>query len=303
MARTYGTIATAFWSHPTVRQWSPNAKLVAIYLMTGPESNGIGCYFLPPEIAAGRLRLEVTTISDHFEELERDGFVVRCRRTDYIMLPTFLKWNPVNSPKVAVSYVRLIDNLPSQIEFFDDFMAAMKSYGKHWPDEFRERLDRVCHMVSDRVCHTVSHTRRARAGADPIRSNPIRTGPDRAHPGRTGPTENLSREQARACAHEAPPTDASANGSDDSAGATSPPALATVGQAGESQKPTPADAEPEQRSRGMPPDERAYLESLGIMRRRDPPPTDDRPDEAALLAEARARYGGTAMPVLGEEAE
>ena len=47
MARDYGQIQSAFWTHPKIRSVGPDAKLIAAYLLTSPHTNGLGCFYLP----------------------------------------------------------------------------------------------------------------------------------------------------------------------------------------------------------------------------------------------------------------
>ena len=45
--REYGQVQSAFWQSIDVQSWSDEGKLLALYLLTGPHANGIGCFRLP----------------------------------------------------------------------------------------------------------------------------------------------------------------------------------------------------------------------------------------------------------------
>ena len=45
--RIYGAVQVCFWANAETQYLSDQGKLLAIYLLTGPHSNMIGCFRLP----------------------------------------------------------------------------------------------------------------------------------------------------------------------------------------------------------------------------------------------------------------
>ena len=45
--RFFGKIETGFWRNPKVNRLSDHAKLLAVYLLSCPHGNAIGCFVLP----------------------------------------------------------------------------------------------------------------------------------------------------------------------------------------------------------------------------------------------------------------
>ena len=45
--RDYGKVFSTFWTSDSTRGMSDDAKVLALYLLTGPHSNIIGCFRLP----------------------------------------------------------------------------------------------------------------------------------------------------------------------------------------------------------------------------------------------------------------
>ena len=110
MTGGYGQIQRAFWTHPDIRPISPGAKLIAAYLLTSRHTNGIGCFFAPPASIAGDLGMDIETVSQGFDELFRKGFIKHCEHTDYVLIPNFLKWNPMSNKNVAKARERELES-------------------------------------------------------------------------------------------------------------------------------------------------------------------------------------------------
>ena len=163
MARAYGQIQSAFWTHPTIRNATVEAKVIAAYLLTGPDSNGIGCFFAPPETMAGTLRMSAETVSKGLGELSRNGFLKRCATTDYVFIPNFLKWNEVSNTNVAKARVKELQAIPTQFAYLSDLIEDCKRFVNHWPKGF------------ETLCQTLCQTR---SNSEPNRSDPIRSDPE-----------------------------------------------------------------------------------------------------------------------------
>lgn len=53
--REYGSVQTQFWPDLALQNLSTHAKLLAVYLLTGPHTNMLGCFRLPTGEMGGRL--------------------------------------------------------------------------------------------------------------------------------------------------------------------------------------------------------------------------------------------------------
>jgi hypothetical protein len=56
--RSYGSVHTKFWINSDVQLLSPNAKLLALYLLTSPHTNMLGCFRLPIGYVVEDLQLD-----------------------------------------------------------------------------------------------------------------------------------------------------------------------------------------------------------------------------------------------------
>lgn len=161
--RDYGTIQSAYWTHPDVKCLSDGAKLLGAYLLTCPHANGLGCFHAPTGYIATDLGWEHETVSKRFAELFENGFCKRCERTEYVLIPNFLRWNPIANQNVAKARIVEYRGIPSHFQYFSDLAESMLQYGAFWPNGF------------ETVCQTLSKP-------DPTRTEPTLSGKDAEKP-------------------------------------------------------------------------------------------------------------------------
>lgn len=138
--REYGQVQCAFWSHPDVQELSDDGKLLALYLLTGPHSNGIGCFRVPDGYVMADLKWAPERVSKGFDELFQTGFSKRCSETDFVLLPKFLGWNPIANPNVAKARAEEAKSVPRKFQYFSDFITSLEQFGNHWADGFIKGL-------------------------------------------------------------------------------------------------------------------------------------------------------------------
>src|SRR3990167_9250410 len=138
--REYGQVQSAFWGHPDIAQISDQGKLLALYLLTGPQSNGLGCYRLPVGYVQSDLGWPEETVSKGFDELFRNGFCNRCERTKFVLIPGFLKWNTIANGNVAAAREKEFREIPSQFSLFQELANAILRHGRHLSNPFETLL-------------------------------------------------------------------------------------------------------------------------------------------------------------------
>lgn len=143
--REYGQIQCAFWQSPDAQDFTDTGKLLAAYLMTGPHSNGIGCYRLSDGYIGDDLGWSAEKVSKGFEELSAKGFAYRFERV--VLLPGFLRWNRVSNANVAKARFAEFEALPKG-EAKTRAARALLEFGAHWDDEARKGFERVCQTSS-----------------------------------------------------------------------------------------------------------------------------------------------------------
>lgn len=136
--REYGQIQCSYWERASEERWSSDATLLGAYLLTGPNSNGIGCYRLTFETVSGDLRWAVERVSSVFEELSRNGF---CNRFGTVVLmPQFLRFNPIANGNVAKARAGEFERIPNDEAKLAAALALLE-FGGHWEKGFVNRLE------------------------------------------------------------------------------------------------------------------------------------------------------------------
>ncbi|HFF3759543.1 TPA: hypothetical protein ACGCNR_001527 [Stenotrophomonas maltophilia] len=153
--REYGQIQCAFWQSQDAQEWTDAGKLLAAYLMTGPHSNGLGCYRCPDGYVMADLGWSLERVSEGFAELSRNGFAYRFEGV--VFLPGFLRWNKVANGNVAAARMAEFEALPKG-EAKARVAGAILKYVKHLGNDYRTVLQTVAETVAETVPTTVTQT-------------------------------------------------------------------------------------------------------------------------------------------------
>lgn len=156
--REYGQVQCAFWhsadalgNGPDNPALSDGGKLLALYLLTGPHSNGLGCYRMPDGYLMADLGWNAETIAERFAELSRKGFAYRF--DGVVFLPNFLRWNSIANPNVASARFKEFESLPKG-EAKSRLARAMLDFSNHWANGSRKVLETVAATVRQTVTQT-----------------------------------------------------------------------------------------------------------------------------------------------------
>lgn len=134
--RDYGRVYTKFWVSPDIMSLSDDAKLLALYLLTGQHSNALGCFRLPSGYVAADLGFNpLERVSKGFDELLRIGFVT-LGKGDWILLPKYLKFNAPENPNVGKMVVKLFEQIPQGSGLIPYASRAIVEFPKNLPTEF-----------------------------------------------------------------------------------------------------------------------------------------------------------------------
>lgn len=136
MARDFGKVRTAFWADDKVIAWPERLKFVALYLLTSPHTNAIGCFRVPAQYIAADTGLTVGQVNETLDALEREGFIARCAKTSFVWMRKYLEHNGIENGKVGTHCIRLAKVLPQSLPFLKDFevalTAALSLIGTTW---------------------------------------------------------------------------------------------------------------------------------------------------------------------------
>lgn len=146
--REYGQVQSAFWQSTDVKSWSDAGKLLALYLLTGPHANGIGCFRLPDGYVMADLGWVAETVSKGFSELFANGFAKRI--DGVVFIPNFLRWNRIANGNIAKARFGEFDALPKG-ESKRLAARAMLEFCAFWSDADRNRLETVSETVTETI--------------------------------------------------------------------------------------------------------------------------------------------------------
>jgi len=139
--RMYGSVQICFWENAETQNLSDQAKLLAIYLLTGPHSNMAGAFRLPDGYIREDLGWGIETVRKAFQELSKINFLTRDDERGWLVIHQFLKWNPIQNPKQAIGIQKIFNRVPTFSPVFKPFVNGLLAHGKYLSKEFEKSLD------------------------------------------------------------------------------------------------------------------------------------------------------------------
>lgn len=141
--RDYGKVYTAFWTSNDVQGMSEDARTIAIYLLTCPHGNMLGCFRLPMAYVAEDLNWDAERANDAFNELSSSGYIMRCPKTQWTLITQYLKWNLFENPNVAKAAVKAYDALNAPEVMKMTMTKTFVEHGKHVLESEMARIRKV----------------------------------------------------------------------------------------------------------------------------------------------------------------
>lgn len=138
--RIYGAIQTSFWESSDIQQLSDEAKLLAIYLLTGPHSNMLGCLRLPDGYIMEDLKWNNVAIQNAFNQLTEIDFLTRDTQTAWLIIHQFLRWNRIQNPRQGIGIQKLFDIVPEKSNVFKPLVNSLLTNKKYLTEGFVNHL-------------------------------------------------------------------------------------------------------------------------------------------------------------------
>jgi hypothetical protein len=115
MSRDYGKVRAQFWESESLRDLSVQAKFIALYLLTSPHTNAIGCFRLPVAYISHDTGIAGGALEKALAELRAANFAIPCERVPWVYIPNYLRHNPPENPNVWRKCVKELCGLPGEI--------------------------------------------------------------------------------------------------------------------------------------------------------------------------------------------
>lgn len=133
--RDYGKVQSTFWTSDDIRRLSDTARMLALYLLTGPHTNQIGCFRLPDGYVSEDLNWTIETVQKGFAELSENGFANRDEGSKWVFINNFLKWNEIENPNQGKSAIRLFDQVPNSSSVKVSLAKALKGFEHRFKED------------------------------------------------------------------------------------------------------------------------------------------------------------------------
>lgn len=144
--RDYGVVRTRFWEWAKRKSLSPEAKEMALYLLTCPHGNSLGCFRLPVAYIRedmGKTEREVTFA---LGALSAVGFLCRDMDSGWTWVVGFLEHNPIPNGKVGKAIGKMLEMVPPLVPFYADLLAGLHGL-EHFPPDLIDQL-RIRYLAS-----------------------------------------------------------------------------------------------------------------------------------------------------------
>lgn len=139
--RNYGKVYTAFWTSEDVLSMPEDSRTLALYLLTCPHSNMLGCFRLTNAYASDDLHWDVKRVSKAFQDLCTKGFIYRCERSFWVVIRCYLKWNQFENPNVGKAAGKLFNTItpPSAVKAL--LAAALREFSPLFPASVLDKFE------------------------------------------------------------------------------------------------------------------------------------------------------------------
>ncbi len=138
--RDYGVVHTKFWTEDDVQGLSDGAQLLFLYLLTGPHTTAAGCFRLPLAYISADRKWDHKTVLERFTELSGNGFAYRCENTEWVIIPKFLKHNPIPNPNCGLAVAKALDSLPKAFSRLPLLISMLEQFENRLPNGFMDGL-------------------------------------------------------------------------------------------------------------------------------------------------------------------
>ena len=122
--RDYGRVYSSFWTSHDTATLSDDARLLALYLLSGPHGTLAGVCRLPDGYVVEDLRWGSERVSEAFGELFDKGFANRCGTTKWVWICRFLTWNKPENPNQWTAARKIAESVPANCSWNAEFQRV-----------------------------------------------------------------------------------------------------------------------------------------------------------------------------------
>jgi hypothetical protein len=139
--RTYGRVPTIVWLQ---KYPSEDVRTLRLYAMSGPHSNGVGCYRLPVSYIGEDLSWNIERASEALRQALAVGLIDYDYEALWMRIPGHFETSPIESPNGAKNLMPFIEAVPKESSVFFPFIRELAAFSSKFPRGFLEGLRSPC---------------------------------------------------------------------------------------------------------------------------------------------------------------
>jgi hypothetical protein len=149
--RDYGIVRIRFWEWAKRKELDADERELALYLLTSPHGNSLGCYRLPMAYLCDDLAKDAGTVAKALARLSAIGFLERDEASGWTWIRGFLDHNPIPNRNVGKAIEKQVDAVPVGVPFYADLIGTLRSGDKALSPAFLDRMEERFRNRSDTV--------------------------------------------------------------------------------------------------------------------------------------------------------
>lgn len=115
--RDYGKVHASFWTSETTRNLSPEAQLLALYLLSCQHATMAGVYRIPLAYISEDTGWVPERLRNGFATLSMAGFLEYDEKTGWVWIKSWLKWNKPDNPNQWKAVAKSVASVPDSVSF------------------------------------------------------------------------------------------------------------------------------------------------------------------------------------------
>lgn len=157
--REWSRVHSSFWTSADIGELTQDGRMLALYLLTSPHANGLGCYRIGLGALADAVGWDSSRAAAAFADLDRAppetplperyrrAFAVRDPRSGCVVICRWLKFNPLDNPNQVTAASKFWRMAPDGSEVQAILAAAIDQHGgdrcrNRFGNGFDEALER-----------------------------------------------------------------------------------------------------------------------------------------------------------------
>ena len=125
--RDYGVVRVRFWEWAKRKHLNAEERELALYLLTSPHGNSLGCFRLPMAYLCDDLGKGIETVTQTVSRLSEIGFLERDEETGWTWIIGFLEHNPIPNRNVGKAVEKQLDAVPPEVPFYGRMVEDLRS--------------------------------------------------------------------------------------------------------------------------------------------------------------------------------